>query len=285
VPPRWLTVIILGFWVCTSGWLVYQEAGPLVQPPGAPPYFIDLVDEVQYQQAHARWVVAYNGRPLRAETWIEYDPADDTFALTATLYPRAAPSGEPGDDGQVLGNRKVRSATSTHRVSRRGALRAIASHFEVVDTDGRLVKGSFDGAVRDGLFTSRLSLTDPAARECDSQPVAVSGGACVLEPLHPAHRIAGLRPGQSWRLPLLDPIKDALAASAPGAAPGREVVVTAHVLPETRPLTWNGREAPCLVVEYEGERVAARTWVEAATGLVLLQEAEYDDYKLTMRRE
>jgi hypothetical protein len=117
------------------------------------------------------------------------------------------------------------------------------------------------------------------------QPIAVSGGACVLTPLHPANRIKGLRPGAAWREPLVDPIKDAFAAALPGGEPGREVVLNARVLPETRPLTWNGRDAPCLVIEYEGEHVSARTWVKADDGLVLQQEAEHDGDRLTMRRE
>jgi hypothetical protein len=39
------------------------------------------------------------------------------------------------------------------------------------------------------------------------------------------------------------------------------------------------------VIEYAGERVSARTWVEAESGLVLRQEADRDEEHWAMQRE
>ena len=112
----------------------------------------------------------------------------------------------------------------------------------------------------------------------------VSAHGSVLSPLHPVNRIAGLRPGQTWRLPLVDPIKDALTALAAGQ-PGAEIVLTAHVLPQTETLTWNNQPTECLVIEYQGDDVSARTWVQVGTGLVLRQDSERDGERLSLVRE
>src|SRR5262249_60804830 len=43
-------------------------------------------------------------------------------------------------------------------------------------------------------------------------PVAYRGGM-VLNPMHPVNRVTGLKPGQRWRIPLIDPFSDALQAT------------------------------------------------------------------------
>ncbi len=58
MPPRWLAVPIVIFWVGTTGWLLYQDVWPSLLPDQAPPYTIDLEDEVRtQQQVHTNWGV------------------------------------------------------------------------------------------------------------------------------------------------------------------------------------------------------------------------------------
>ena len=293
MPPRWLSMSIVLFWLGTTGWLFYQDVWPLLQPGQAPPYTIDLEDEVQTRQAHIHWSVLYNDRPyLRAETWVEPDPADDTFALKATIRPPTATAKGSDADAEPFGGLvRLRRSTSTYRIARNGDLRSLLVEFSVAARAGGLVvsgDGAFNGEVKDGKFFSRLRLSSPVlpggAVEKELDPVPVSAHGSVLSPLHPVNRIAGLRPGQTWRLPLVDPIKDALTALVAGQ-PGAEIVLTARVLPHTKTLTWNNQPAECLVIDYQGEDVSARTWVQVGTGLVLRQDSERDGERLALVRE
>lgn len=293
MPPRWLSVSIILFWLGTTGWLFYQDVWPLLLPGQAPPFTIDLEDEVQTRQAHIHWSVLYNDRPyLRAETWVEPDPADDTFALKATLRPLAPAAKGRDIDAEPFGGlvRLLRS-TSTYRIARNGDLRSLSVEFTVEAHAGGLVAagdGVLDGEVKDGKFHSRLRLSSPVLPggtvEKELDPVPVSAHGSVLSPLHPVNRIAGLRPGQTWRLPLVDPIKDAVTALVAGQ-PGTEIVLTARVLSQTQTLTWNNEPTECLIIEYQGDDVSARTWVQVGTGLVLRQDSERDGERLSLVRE
>ena len=293
MPPRWLSVPIVLFWLGTTGWLFYQDVWPLLRPGQAPPYTIDLEDEVQTRQAHIHWSVLYNDRPyLRAETWVEPDPADDTFALKATLRPLAASAKgattTPSRSAASCACGVPPAPTASPAMAICGLL---SVDFTIEAHAGSLVAtgdGVLDGEVKDGKFFSRLRLSSPVLPgggvEKELDPVPVSAHGSVLSPLHPVNRIAGLRPGQTWRLPLVDPIKDALTALASGQ-PGAEIVLTAHVLPHAETLTWNNEPAECLVIDYQGDDVSARTWVQVGTGLVLRQDSERDGERLALVRE
>jgi hypothetical protein len=290
MPPRWLSLAIVAFWLATTGFLLYRDVWPLLLPGQAPPYTIDLEDEVQTQQAHIHWNVSYNDHDyLRAETWVEPNP-DDTFTLKARLKPQVvvAPKDHEGGAEPFGGLVKIQKSTSSYRVTRSGDLRAVSVDFAVEANAAGLTlagDGELSGEVRDGKFYSRLRVHHPGGTfEKDLEPVAVSRHGSVLSPLHPLNRIDGLRPGQTWRLPLVDPIKDALLALATGQA-GEEKSVEARVLPETQTLTWNNHPVACLVIEYQGEDVTARTWVRADNGLVLRQEAKRDGERWVLQRE
>jgi hypothetical protein len=300
MPPRWLSVPIILFWLGTTGWLLYQDVWPLLLPGQAPPYTIDLEDEVQTQQVHIHWTASYNDRHfLRVETWVRPDPKDDTFALVAriTSRPEAAKEGEADADpfGDVI---HIREVTSEYRIARNGDLRAVsfefngAAHFHGLIIPG---KGSLIGTVRDGALYASMhaesSFLPDKPIDADLDPVPMSRHGSVLSPLHPVNRIEGLRPGQTWRLPLVDPLKTAFGALLQkylGVAPGqwdREIIVTARVLPRKQTLIWNDQHVECLVIEYEADDVSAKTWVEAKSGRVLCQESERGGEHLVLLRE
>ena len=293
MPPRWLSVLIVVFWLATTGWLVYQVVWLPLAPGQPPPYTIDLEDEVLTKQAHIHWTVSYNDHPwLRAQTWVEFMPEDDTFALTAQINPGAPNLKEEADGAAPFaGLVQLASSTSIYRVSRNGDLRSVSVQFTVEAHAAGVVlpgDGSLEGEVRDGRFYSRLRVSSPllTGRSIEKQldPVVVAGHGSVLSPLHPVNRIEGLHPGQTWRLPLVDPIKDALTALASGQ-PGEEIVLTARVLPGTQMLTWNNHPVECLVIDYQGDDVTAKTWVQVGTGVVLRQESERNGERLVLQRE
>ena len=64
-------------------------------------------------------------------------------------------------------------------------------------------------------------------------------------------------------------------------------MLSAHVLPQVEPLPWHtNRSSTCFKIEYTLEdRCVARTWVEQNTGLVMKQEAIYDNGTWVFTRE
>jgi hypothetical protein len=300
MPPRWLSAPIIVFWLTTTSWLLYQEVWPLFQSDQAPPFTIDLEDEVQTQQVHIRWDAQYNDHPyLHLETWAEYSPSDDAFALKALVRPRVD-SGKEGDDKDPFGGLvQIQRLLSVYRIARNGDLRGASFDFAAEANFHGLAlpfEGSFTGEVHDGALHSHLraesSLFAGKNLDMDLEPVALPTHGSVLSPLHPLNRIEGLRPGRTWRLPLVDPMSKAFAAVQqkylPGLAPDdgdHEIVLTAQVLPQTQTMTWNSRPVECYVIDYQGEDVTAKTWVQVGTGLVLRQESERHGERLVLQRE
>src|SRR5207248_2219240 len=82
MPPRYITLVIIAFWMVMSGWLFYSDLWPRLRPGQPPPYAIDLVDEARFRESTNDWVVLQNGRDIGyAKTWVDYRAADDTFKL------------------------------------------------------------------------------------------------------------------------------------------------------------------------------------------------------------
>jgi hypothetical protein len=123
------------------------------------------------------------------------------------------------------------------------------------------------------------------------KPVAVSRRGSVFNPRQPVNKLRGLRPGQRWRMPMVDPVTDTLRAAASQAVPGfkfpdlpvlqAEVLSTVQILPLLHQKSMKKDPAPnprrsgvpCLVIQYTGDDISARTWVRQSDGLVLRQEA------------
>src|SRR4051812_26660063 len=109
MPPRFLSLGILAFWLATTGWLVSRDFWPRFQPDEPPPFAIDLVDEAQRQAVPIRWAITHNGKPIgRAETSVVYREADDSFALRSESR-LEMPLG-------LLGTVKVQKVKTTYRV-------------------------------------------------------------------------------------------------------------------------------------------------------------------------
>lgn len=125
----------------------------------------------------------------------------------------------------------------------------------------------------------RKSLNKPI--QLDLPPTPVSHMGSVLMPLHPVSRVSGLRPGQHWHQPLVDPLRDSFSA-----LPGTRSL-NAHVLPQPQVLQWGDIQKSCLVIEYTNDEnePMGRTWVEQGTNLVLRQEAILEGNRWIMTRD
>jgi hypothetical protein len=279
MPARFLCVAIVVFWLATTGWLCMRDITPALRAGQPPPFTIDLADEAQEHALKIRWAILRDTasgetRIGRAKTWITYRAADDTFEL------------HNDTDGLSLGSGiltvRVPHMTTVYRVRPDGSLVAMTAKIDAnlrTPLSNLDIKAIVDGVVREGQFVARgaLEALGWGAHQLDLPPVPVSPNGTVLNPLHPVNRIAGLRPGQHWRMPLVDPLADAVAAQVARDLPAFKPTprfLNAQVLAEPQILMYEGREVPCLVIEYHGDDdLAARTFVRQSDGLVLRQEA------------
>jgi len=304
MPSRWLSLAIVALWLSTTGWLFWRDILPQWRSGEPPPYTIDLIEEVNTDpryKPHSRWNVFQNeDQVFRAETWVDH-PQPEVFELKALLKPVTA---EARTEGAVVGPLRVLRMESAYRVTQEGNLLGIEGKVEakVGPELEHLLKGlsadvtvTVTGEVRQGQFLSTLRFASailPREFKFDLPPVPASGHGSVLLPLHPVNRIQGLRPGQEWRMPVVNPLADALAASQ-GLSTSNTRFLQARVLPESQLFTARTRleaapsrsDVPCLVIEYWDDEMTAHTWVEVGSGLVLRQEARRGGEHWVMDRE
>jgi hypothetical protein len=287
MPPRWLSLAIVGFWLATTGWLIWRDLAPRFRTGDPPPYVIDLVEEVQTEarfRSRTHWQVFLNDRHvLEAKTWVQPADEGDAYEIKAELTPISTRR----DQAVTVGPMHLRKMESTTRVTTEGDLRALEVKIEArVEKSVWLPDGPMDvemfltGTVSGDRLTSRLrvqhQLTDVLSSDLD--PIQLPRNGAVLMPLQPVKRILGLWPGRSWRIPLLDPLANLLPGGAGGGT------LEARVLPEVQVLTVNHREVRCHVIEYEGDGISGRTWVREDSGLVLRQEAVSGGDRWVMQR-
>jgi hypothetical protein len=282
MPPRWLSLAIVAFWLGTTGWLVWRDLWPRWRTGGPPPYTIDLVEEVNREHVRVWAVLEDDRETMQAKSWVEHLP-DDTFTLHLDFKPR--PTFRPPAAGLVP---RMRFVSSQLRVTREGRLRELEVRAAVHGTfrffplplDGDLLLA---GEVRGDHFFPRYRVEQAGVPLLDGKlaAVEVSYHGSVLVPQHPVNRIQGLQPGQRWRMPVVDPF-----AAAFGFADAVRHV-NARVLPEPQTLQWKEKKPPktCLVIEYEGEDEKAATWVEVGSGLVQRQEAAFGGNRLVLQRD
>lgn len=290
MPPRLVIVAIVIFWLAASAWLFQREIWPRLRTGEPPPFTIELADEAIRSAPRIGWRVFRGTKRLgTVQTWTRYHAEDDTFELHSQI-PGAF---ELGTIGPLLV--QASRASSMYRISRDGSLKAIVTE-GILTVPGLNVEVrlSLQGSVDGNLFIprGRVAFGDQVeVLELPSVPVSRQGS--VLNPMHPVNRIRGLRKGQYWQVPLVDPLRDSLLAML-RKNPAAQIVLPkethsrllrAEVLPQSRSIIWWGDEVMCLVVEYQSDDLAARTFVRESDGLVLRQEATSWGDTLVMERE
>jgi hypothetical protein len=311
MPPRPVSLLIVAFWAMTVGWLVSQDLWPRFRTDGKPPFKIDLADEAT-QAVTTLWGVfrkPAGGEKYRLgylDTWMSYEPSDDTFELHSKVR-------KLGLFNSSMFQVEIGQLRTSYRVTRDGRLLDLHTdgQLEVKLVQGETalanwpMKASLDGTVRDGLLQSRCRVSSGFEKFEEEVPPIEAPNGNVLNPLQPVNRIHGLRPGQTWRMPLVDPMADAVRAAVrtmlakhlPGEAgrfartlldrpQERTGFLLARVLPQREVCSYNEAEHECWVVEYDGgDDMKAWTWVRVEDGLVLRQEARQNGESLIIQRE
>jgi len=290
MPPRWISLGIIAFWLATTGWLFWKDLWPQWQP-GQPPALVpDLIEEARTERPPILWTVFHNGqKTFQGKTQIRH-PQRDVYEFLATYTPTI------GKKTASIEGWKIRRLQSMYRVNEQGHLLALGVTVEGMPPLPALA-GLFaklpdnciidiKGKVEHNRFAPRINLTVPGLgeRQFSLPSVEVSQRGSVLLPLHPVHRIRGLSPGQRWRIPVIDPLHDSLTPLK-GLDSGPRFL-SARVEQDVEYIYVNRRkDVPCLVITYEGEDMSARTLVEHPSGIVLRQEATLGKEHWVMQRD
>jgi hypothetical protein len=282
MPPRSITLAIIAFWAAMTSWVLYKELWPRWQSDNPPPFAIDLTDEAQPNGPnHIMWNVVINGkdRIFHLETWVKYRPKEDLFELHSEMWPKI----DTGGNVDALAQFGMKSMVL---VTREGELRSLDLRLTPPlppPPDNNEIRIQLLGEVKNGKLIPRIRFPE---RDFDKtfDPVPIGERSSVLNPLQPLNRLPNLRPGQKWRMPVVDPVGQAFGSLLPLSS-GYIRYFDAEVLADLEDIYWKGREVPCRIIEYSGEDAWGRTWVREADGLVLQQEVTIDGKNLVLERE
>jgi hypothetical protein len=305
---KWtVRVLVVLFWLGTMTWFAYREVWPLIFPGDAPPFVIDLADEAT-SQGQTYWTMKRQDREIgKAKTSLKYISSDDTFELISELKDVEL-TGVPFVGWVYLAN-----ARNRYVVTRDGELRSVGAEGELRLEDRRrperhtpgtaliTANASFGGNVVAGKLQRHVVLQTPLGiTQRQLEPVDAPSGN-ILNPLHPVSRIKNLKPGRRWRMPVINPIADAVEPTLQAAyqqanqgakplnfkLPTSPKFIDAEVLSETGPVHWNGRDHECYIIEYRAsaDERPARTYVRVRDGLVLKQEAFAMGERFTLQRD
>jgi hypothetical protein len=316
MPPRYLILAFVVFWLVMVGLFVAYDVWPWLAPSEPLLFPVDLVDEAGPQRDETGWVVLKNaGGGYRANIDWEYQPRDDTFRWHCQLTRNFRLPEPPGERRAAwLPPFRAVHADSSYWLTRSGEMVRLEAKTgyglaPAGDAEGEVeVSAEVRGAPRGGGFVPHVKLSFPGLRggdrigplslrdfERDAAPVPVFGRGLVLNPLQPPRRLPDLRPGQRWRVTVIDPFA-VLGLLAPlghgealrGAgidADADAYVLDARVLPDVQAVFWddsNGNspgkaeDVPCRVVQCTGDGPVARLtiWAREEDGFLLKQEAE-----------
>ncbi len=286
MPARHTTVLILAFWLAATGWLFYRDIRPYVLPGAPPPFTINLMDEAEAQRNEGiSWSIEQDQQTKGyAITRIRYDEQDDRFYLTG-LYKLWLRGRFSSPEPDII-------YTGGYVVTRDGELREFEAKLQVdmllllpTTLHSKLkdyVPGEVQGRVENGKLSLRAEASFAGQHYKQKlEPVAFTARGSLLNSMQPLNRLAGLRRGQHWQMPYVDPLSDILRAASVQVpiltefAPSSEqTYLDAEVLREPARLSRNdGKEfVDCLVVLYRGQNFEARTYVGRDDDLVYQQE-------------
>jgi hypothetical protein len=177
------------------------------------------------------------------------------------------------------------------------------------EVDGRTfgfngkIKASVRGKVIEGQLLSECDIETPLSNLKEVlDPVPVTTGLPLMNPLQPLNRLSRVIPGDSWFVQMRDPLKDAilktmfksleqfelfktLRKTGFGLPDSKRERLVAVVLPDLQELNWHLGMETCWVIEYRHDVPVARTWVRVSDGRVLEQEVFFNGEHLKIVRD
>lgn len=276
MPSRWASWTIIVFWLVMMAWLTGAE---LYHRFGTRPRLQDtLAASAQVGPVH--WNITEilkRDRPLREGE----APEERPLGTAVTEVQLDARSGKYHLIQQIHLVRLFNTGFSLNLTSR-----------SEVNLFGRLQEIRFKAAIPEvnlhcdligrpqGPDKLRIQAFFRIASENHEveQTISYDGTDLVLSSLCPLDRMPGLKPGQTWKTPIVDPVESILGQSfSSGNLTTAEIsrpAVTVRVWDQPQGLLWRGEYVPCLVVEAVQGGRSMKIYVRESDGLVLRQTAE-----------
>ncbi len=281
MPPRPLTILIVFFWLATSGWMLYREFWPRITAGNPPPYHIGIADEVAGRTIS--WQVFQDDERIgNSDTEIRRLKGG-RFAL------RNIVRFEKLTGLQILGI-GFRKLSSTYIVNRVGQLRRMEAEI-LLDFKGYEGKITFDGNVKNNHLHSALTIPDISFLEIailpkrfEIEPIKINGKGKILNILHPQHKIPGLWKGRRWKVPMFNPFETAAKSVLGGGGEIGLSKLIAEVHSDS--ITWDGILIPTWRIDVgePGKDPQARIWVRRSDDWVLQYEARHEKKKILLKR-
>lgn len=294
MPSRPVAVLIVAFWLASTGWLLHREWWPWLRADSPPPFTIELADEAA--PSVATWSIWRGEQNIGDATTRLIVQKDDTVELHSTINNLTLSlSG--------LGEAKASRMTTLQRVTREGKLLTFASDMRIaiqvlnVKPEMRV---KIEGSVRGGKLHAQTRLEIDGAEFIDQEidPIPLESDS-LLNPLQPLARMPALRPGKRWMITHVDPFAEAIKASLQqvikkqfrGNSSGLfdkmsgPTAVLAQVQDDTKTMTYQDKSVECYVIEYKSKDFNGRTWVRISDSQVLLQEVSGNGETVMLKRE
>lgn len=295
MPSRFATALIVLFWLSVIGYQGYARVLPWLLASDVPSVAVSATDEAS--RAKVRWTILFNKKPAGSlVTELRPDSGDGyTFAaeykkleLTILVFDIRVPTATT----EVMVDRAGNLRRQT--LSGKGELSGLGHTFTgSASVVSHVVGGELRGRAEGTIETFRLPPTD-------LPPVPVPAGQ-VLNPMLPVNRLAGVLPGKTWRIQLVDPLGDSLkrlgmeglkklgvdSRLLAGRDENEELLAVVQAAAENVPGRRGEPEIACRVIEYRGkdDKAIARTWVSVADGRVMRQEATVDGNSIRLDRD
>jgi hypothetical protein len=269
---RWTTVVITLFWLATMSWLMIEKVLPPLRR-GDPPSFRSIYGNLDASAEPTRWSVLWNGNPIGwAKSWAAHPTAGMTeihshvhFAripveemapvwMRSFVHTAVAP----------LGTHVHLDAESRMEIDPLNHLTGFRSTIRVADIPEEIV---VQGVVEGSQLKLQVDAGDAPFRVERFLP----RDALIGDELSPQTRMPGLHVGQSWTVPVYNPLNPVGPSDTPMD------ILQATVEGRER-LDWNGARVDTLLVVYRADSGAAfgsaprgKMWVDSS-GAVLRQE-------------
>jgi hypothetical protein len=263
---------------------------------------IDLGDEITSQfsgpnrRSDALWEIQRNDEGIGyAESRLRYVKENDSFEMETRIK-------KLNLKGFV--RVEITEMISAYQVNRHGELLGLRlSGRMTLHLLGLVLSGSMDltGEVKDGKLYRAGVLDLPGLGKIQPKfDVIEAPRGSFLNPMHPVPKVR-VRPGHRWRMPILDPLSDALEPILQAIVeqvrpeqpidlkkllPARPSFLDAEVLSElvTTDYYKYKEKVTCYVIEFRSEGRIARTYVRETDGAVMRQEVFSQGEKIALVR-
>jgi hypothetical protein len=282
MPNRWLSLAIVLFWLGMMGWLTGRE---IWQRFGTRPRLQEtLVASAQSGPVH--WVISEvvkSDRPLKDGQAPEERPLG-----TAVTEVRLEGRGGKYRLSQTVHLDRFFNTEQTFGMPLTLELNSKAE----VNVFGRLQEMRFRASVPELQVTCDVTGKPHGPNELQvigifrlhgaehrvENTVSYDGTDLILSSLCPLDRMPGLRPGQTWKTPMVDPLETLMSQSfnQPSLLTPQisRPAVAVTVWDQPQGLLWGGKYETCLVVEVVQSGRSMKIFVRQSDGLVLQQTAE-----------